>query len=112
MAPSKKGQHVMRSCEDTDGILHLVLDLLDQMLMYFILGPFKTATVHSPSLLLNLRGAALMLLLMASCCMQEPLGTHGGLKAIFDGVVQQRDTVCLSLFKRTFPRWPKDLNFA
>lgn len=36
----------------------------------------------------------------------EPLGTHGAFKARFDGPVQQRDGVCLSLFKRVFPKWP------
>lgn len=37
----------------------------------------------------------------------EPLGTHGAFKARFDGPVQQRDSVCMSLYKRVFPRWPK-----
>jgi pre-rRNA-processing protein TSR1 len=38
----------------------------------------------------------------------EPLGTHGAFKARFDGPVQQRDAVCLSLYKRAFPKWPAD----
>ena len=37
---------------------------------------------------------------------REPLGTHGSLKAAFDGVLQQRDTVCASLYKRVFPKFP------
>jgi pre-rRNA-processing protein TSR1 len=35
---------------------------------------------------------------------REPVGTHGSMKAAFDGVVQQRDTICASLYKRVFPK--------
>lgn len=44
--------------------------------------------------------------------LQEPIGTHGSMKCMFDGVVQQRDVVCASLFKRSFPVWPDNLDFC
>ena len=35
---------------------------------------------------------------------KESLGTHGDFKAIFNKPIQQHDTVCLSLYKRLFPK--------
>ena len=34
----------------------------------------------------------------------EPVGTHGKFKVLFDRGLNQSDTVCMDLYKRTFPR--------
>ncbi|CAJ2676187.1 unnamed protein product [Trifolium pratense] len=35
---------------------------------------------------------------------KEPVGTHGAMKCLLNEVLEQRDTICLKLYKRVFPK--------
>eukprot|EP00919_Chromeraceae_sp_WS-2016_P058644 GHVR01139410.1.p1 GENE.GHVR01139410.1~~GHVR01139410.1.p1 ORF type:complete len:376 (+),score=124.96 GHVR01139410.1:68-1195(+) len=47
----------------------------------------------------------------------EPVGTHGKFKCLFNSRISQSESICLSLYKRVYPKfypptWGQDVNFT
>ena len=36
---------------------------------------------------------------------KDAIGTHGHMKCLFNGVIQQRDTICATMYKRVYPKF-------
>lgn len=36
---------------------------------------------------------------------RDAIGTHGMMKCLFNGVIQQRDTICATMYKRVYPKF-------
>lgn len=36
---------------------------------------------------------------------RDAIGTHGHMKCLFNGVIQQRDTICATMYKRIYPKF-------